>query len=507
MSDINNRLIAKNTIFLYIRTIIILIIALYTSRLILHTLGETDLGIYNVVGGIVTLITFLQAAQTKSTGRFITYDLGQGSIKAAANTFSICFTIHIIIAIVAIILAETIGFWIINNWTEIPDDRIFAANIVYQFSILTFVFHFIRVPLDATVIAHEKMSIFAYFSILEILLQLGAVISLTLIQGDKLILFGFLYCCAAIIVFLAYLIYLSKKLSEYKIRWNWDKEKSINILKFSGWNLLGGASNIATQQGVSLLFNNFVGLVANTALGFANQVNGAVGKFVSSFTTAFNPQVTKLYAQNELNSMHTLMTRSAKFSFALCFIMTLPLIVNMEYILSLWLGNVPKYTTEFCQLILICTTIDATTSILNTAITATGKIKNYQIGISISFILDLIVSFILLLIEIHPAIVFASRIATRGIINMFIGMYFGNRYVKYSYWVYTKRVLFPALCVILFSAPFTIYVHSLSALGWNALLYSLFVSLILTILGTLIFIMTKSERMKLFLFIKNKIHG
>ena len=302
-----NSRIAKNTLSLYIRTVIVLFVSLYTSRLVLQALGETDLGIYNLVGGIVSLMAFLQAAQTKSTSRFITYELGLGGESSKlSRIYSICMTIHILLAIIIVVIAETVGLFIINEYTQIPESRMVAANLVYQFSILTFVMHFIRCPLDSVIIAHEDMTVYAYMSILEVSLQLGLVFAVLHYSGDNLILYGFLVFAVSVVLFICYLIYRRKTYPVYRYRFIWDKMESIRVLSFSGWTLLGSSANTFTQQGVALLFNNFVGLVANTALGFANQVNAAVGRFVSSFTTAFNPQIIKFQAQNDRNSLFIL---------------------------------------------------------------------------------------------------------------------------------------------------------------------------------------------------------
>lgn len=493
----NNKRIAKNTLFLYIRTIIVMFVALYTSRLVFHALGEIDLGIYNLVGTIVTMLAFLQTAQAKATSRFITYELGKSDTPdTQKRIFSLCMTIHLIIGVVVIVLAETVGLWIINEFTDIPPERMFAANVVYQFSILTFLLHLVRVPYDAVIIAHEDMSVYAYMSVFEVMLQLGVVYLIMVLQTDNLILYGALIAVVAFIVFLCYALYTRYKYREYRFRWMWSKEDSMQIMKFSGWTLLGSSSNTATQQGVNLLFNNFVGLVANTALGFANQVNAAVTRFISSFTTAFNPQITKFYACQDLSSMHLLMTRAAKFSFVLCYLMTLPLIVNMDYILHLWLGDVPLYTVEFCQLILVCSTIDATTGVYNTAITATGKIRNYQIGIAISFLLDLLCAVLLLMMDMHPAIVFGSRILTRGFLNMCIGMYYGNKLLDYDWKVYVRCVLFPIAVILFFSVPVVGY-FSMENQGWIRLLITTIVSTTIIGVATWTIVMTRDERIKI----------
>lgn len=501
----NNVRIAKNAIFLYIRTFFVLLISLYTSRLILQALGEIDLGIYNVVGGIVTLMAFFQQAQTKATSRFITYELGnKDKAGEPEKVFSICLTIHVLIVFLILLLGETIGVYIVNKWIEIPGDRMVAANWIYQFSLFTFCIHLIQVPYHALVIAHEKMSVYAYMSILEVLLKLGVVYALLCYRGDKLILYGGMLVLLASIILFSYILYTKKKYPLYKVNLIWNKDKYIQILSFSGWTLLGSSANTTTQQGVSLLFNKFVGLVANTALGFANQVNAAVGQFVGSFTTAFNPQIIKLYAQGDYSALHLLMMRASKFSFFLAYLIALPLIVNMDFILHIWLGNVPQYTTEFCQLILICSVIDATTGVFNTAITATGNIKHYQLGISISFFLDLLIALLLLIMGAHPALVFGSRILTRGIINMFIGLYFVNNLVNFDIVNYFKSVLFPVITTILVSLPL-VYFISDNYTEWNKIVLSSIVSSLMLMICLAIVLMDDTERNQIIKFIKKNV--
>lgn len=496
MSSVNdNKRIAKNTIFLYIRTIVVLLVSLYTSRVVLQVLGAKDLGIYNVAGGIVTMMSFFQAAQTKATSRFITYELGKhSSNKILQKVFSVCMTIHIIIAIISLIFGETVGLWIITHWTDIPLERQAAAMWVYQFALIVFCCQIVRVPYDAIVVAHERMSMYAYMSILEAVLLLGMAFLLMVTPGDSLIYYSASVAFIAFIVFLCYYIYVHRLFDAYRYKLLWDKEYSMRILSFSGWTLLGSSANTATQQGTNLLMNNFVGLIANAALGFASQVNIAVSKFVNGFSTAFTPQIIKLYAQKEYESMHILMNRSSKFSFVLCYLMALPLITNMGFILSLWLGNnVPMYTKEFCQLILVCTIFDATTGVYNTTITATGKIKYYQTAISLSFLLDLACCYVLLVCSINPVFVFGSRIMTRGIINMLIGLYFVKSYTHFDILNYSKAVLLNIILTMIISILPVYFIAKVTD-GWICLISTSLVSVLLITICSLYIIMTQSER-------------
>lgn len=494
--EINSNVrIAKNTIFLYIRTIVVLLVSLYTSRVVLQILGAEDLGIYNVVGGIVAMMSFFQVAQTKSTSRFITYELGKNSDgNTLQKVFSICMTIHVAIAIIGILFGETIGLWMVTHWIDIPAERQVAAMYVYQFSIVVFCAHIVRVPYDAIIIAHEKMSMFAYMSILEAVLQLGFVFLLMTLSGDSLIYYSMSIALIALILYISYYIYVRKHYETYRFKFFWEKDYGMKILSFSGWTLLGSGANTATQQGVSMLMNNFIGLIANAAMGFASQVNIAVGKFVNGFSTAFTPQIIKLYAQKDYESLNLLVKRSSKFSFALCYLMALPLIVNMGFILSIWLGdNVPMYTKEFCQLILTCTIIDATTGVYNTTITATGKIKYYQIAISISFLLDLVCCSVLLICKINPVLVFASRILTRGIINMFIGLYFIKDYISFDVKGYFAHEISKIIITIIITV-IPVAIISYYTDGWCQLILTGIVSVVLVCGSVILIIMNNSER-------------
>ena len=472
-------------------------VMLYTSRVVLQALGAEDLGIYNVVGGIVALLSFFQSTLSKATSRFITYELGCNSSQdKLQRVFSMSMTIHIIISLIAVALAETIGLVILKFWTSIPLERQIAAFCVYQCSIFIFCIHIIRIPYDAVIIAHENMSVYAYMSVLEALLQLGMAFGLLYFSGDKLVLYGVLMLSIAVILYLAYFSYVKSKLSFYSFSFLWEKDYSKKLLSFSGWSLLGTSANVATQQGVSLLFNNFIGLLANTALGFANQVNGAVGRFVGNFTTAFNPQIIKLCAKKDYPNLYLLMNRASKFSFIMMWIMALPLIANMDFVMHLWLGDVPQYTVEFCQLILICSIIDATTGVYFTAITATGHIKLYQICISISFLLDLCCAYVLLMMNMTPSLVFGSRIVTRGFINMFIGWYFVNKQLNFDVRKHLFKVFLPIILTIILTTPCMAYICSVYE-KWTCFFFSSLFSVILSGFCTLLFILTKDERKSL----------
>ena len=493
-SNSNNQRIAKNTILLYIRTALVLIISLYTSRLVLKALGVEDLGIYNVVGGIVSLMAAFRSALSKSTSRFITYAIGEnGDGRTLTKIFSTAMMVHLLIACIMLLVGETIGLFILKYWTDIPEIRFQAALYVYQCVLVIFCINTVIAPYESVLIAYENMSVYAYLTILASVSKLIIAWVMLYSNFDRLILYGILMVFMDILVFLCYYIYNRKKYPLFRFNYKWDKQYSKQMFSFSGWTLLGTSSNAISQQGVGLLFNNFVGLVANAALGFANQINGAVQQFVSSFQTAFNPQIIKLYAQNELSQMHLLMSRASKFSFLLAYVVTLPLLFNTQYLLGIWLGEVPQYTEVFCQLILISCVIDSVTGVFYTAITATGKIRNFQIWISVSFFLDLILSAILLLLQMHPALVFGSRILTRGIINMYIELVFVRKQLLFNIWSYIKNALFPMCIAVIITIPIMWFV-SLFFERWSCLIITTLFSIIsCSLLGWYIFL-SSNER-------------
>ena len=382
MSHQDTKRIAKNTIFLYVRMIITMLITLYTSRVILNVLGVEDYGVYNIIAGIVVLLAFLQTAMTNASQRYITYELGKGELESVKKVFSMSMTTHITISLLIFFLAETIGLWFINTQLNIPANRMLAANWVYQFSILTFIVNLIRIPYNASIIAYENMSFYAYISIIESILKLLIVYVLCISPSDKLILYAILLCGVAIICTFIYKIYCCKKFLTCNYTYFWDKKLYWQLMRFSGWTMLGGISNVSAQQGGNILLNMYNGVVSNAAFGIANQVSYAVYAFSSNFQIAFNPQITKLHAVGDSLHLNNLVNKASLFSYYLMLLFAVPFMINTEIILKLWLKNVPEYTVGFCQLMVVYQLIDAFQAPLNTLIFSTGKIKNYNIWLS-----------------------------------------------------------------------------------------------------------------------------
>lgn len=392
----NSKRIAKNTILLYIRMLVTMFVSLFTSRIILKTLGVTDYGIYNVVGGVVTMFSIISGSLSAASSRFITFELGKGNSTELKKIFSTSVNIQIIMSIIVIIFAEIIGVWFLNYKMNIPSDRLYAANWVFQFSILTFCINLISVPYNASIIAHEKMSAFAYISILEVSAKLAIVYLLYWSPIDKLIFYALLMAIVALIIRFVYGLFCKRNFTECRYQFIFDKTLIKKMFGFAGWNFIGNSSAIFRDQGGNILINLFCGPTVNAARGIAYQVNGAIHGFVGNFMLALNPQITKSYASGEWAYMMTLIFQGARLSYYMLLFLSLPVIINTHYILELWLGVVPEYTTTFVQLVLILAMSESISQPLITAQNATGRIKYYQISVGGLQLLNLPISYILL---------------------------------------------------------------------------------------------------------------
>lgn len=377
-TSVNNKRIAKNTIMLYIRMFLIMGVNLYTSRVILKVLGVSDFGIYNVVGGVVTMFGFINSSLSGASSRFITFALGRGNMNELQKEFSSILVIHYLIAAGILILAETVGLWFVLNKLVIPEERMFAAFLVYQSAVVSSIIMLISTPYNALIIAHEHMGAFAYISIFEAFSRLGIVYLLFVIAYDKLAVYAVLIVFVQIIIRIVYTIYCRKHFSESKGKLMLDKKRAREIFSYAGWVLNGNLAVVGYTQGLNILLNLFFGPTVNAARGIAIQIQGACNQFFTNFQTAVKPQITKSYAQNDLHYMHQLVMSSSRFSFYLMLLISLPVLFQTEYILHLWLGQVPDYTVNFVRIMLLVAlnyTLSGPTII---AIHATGKIKKFQ---------------------------------------------------------------------------------------------------------------------------------
>ena len=392
----NNKRIAKNTMLLYGRMLLLMAISLYTSRVILNALGVEDYGIYNIVGGVVAMFSMLSGSLSAAISRFITFELGKGNKENLAKVFSASVTIQLGICAIVILLAETVGLWFLNSKMVIPENRLYAANWVYQLSLVTFVISLVSIPSNAVIIAHERMSAFAYISIFEAVNKLIVAYFIIISPFDKLIFYAIMIAMIAIIIRLIYGVYCKKRFEECTYHFIYDHELLKQMFGFAGWNFIGASSALLRDQGGNIVINLFCGPAVNAARGIAFQVNTAVHSFVTNFMTALNPQITKSYASGDYQYMMTLIFQGARLSYYILLLLSLPVIVNTHYILHIWLGQVPEHTVLFVQLVLIFGMCESISSPLITAMLATGKIRNYQLVVGGFQMLNLPVSYILL---------------------------------------------------------------------------------------------------------------
>lgn len=370
----NTSLIAKNTFILYGRMVFSMLVSLYTSRVVLNTLGVEDFGVYNVIGGVVAMFSFINGSMSGATSRFITYELGRGNYISLKETFSSALIVHLIIALFILVLSETVGLWFMENKLVIPEQRMFAARWVYQFSILASIIGIIQVPYNACVIAHEKMNVYAYVEMLSVSLKLIVVFLIQLASNDRLILYALLLVLVNIIILSLYIWYSYNSFEESHFEFVWRPNILKSMLTFSGADLYGNASVVLRQQGVNVVLNMFFGPIVNAANGIATTVNSVTMNLVANVSTAFRPQIIKKYASTELQEMFHLIKISAMISLLLFLTVAVPLILEMEFVMTIWLGQLPKYSADFCRILLIFSSCTVVTSVLNIGIHATGKI-------------------------------------------------------------------------------------------------------------------------------------
>lgn len=371
----NNKRIAKNTLMLYIRMLLSIVVSLYTSRVVLQTLGVDDYGIYGIVGGVVAMFSFLNASMSGATSRFIAFALGKENMKDVGETFSTALIIHIGIAFVIVLFAETVGLWFLEEKLVIPEERMFAARIVYQFSIFAVAVQVTQVPYNASILSYEKMDVYAYVELFNVFLKLGIIYLLVIGNWDKLILYAVLVFSVNVMVALTYRIYCMRHFETCRFHWVIQKEKLIPMLSFSSWDLYGNMCYSLRQQGLNMLINMFFGVAYNAASSVASIVQGVVSNLSANVIQAFRPQIIKQYAQGNYIEMQNLMCSSMKYSLILFLMICVPLSYVMYPIMKLWLGIVPNFAPEFCMIMLLISLFNLINSVLCTAIHATGNIK------------------------------------------------------------------------------------------------------------------------------------
>lgn len=489
----DNKRLANNTLALYLRSFIVLVVGLYTSRVILQALGVSDYGIYSVVGSVVVFFSFFNSAMTASIQRFLTFEIGRNDINKTRKVFSVSMASQISLAIILVMLMEVVGVWFLNTKLNIPDGRMTVANWVFQISIVTFIINMIVIPYTASIVANEKMAFFAYVSIIDAVLRLGIVLFVKYASCDRLVLYAVLLSIESLVVFFINRNYCKRKFVICTFSLVRDSTLYKKLFSYIGWSLLGSSSDVATRSGFTFILNIFYGVTLNAALGIANRVNSAITNFVNSFQTSYRPQIVKTYAEDDLPHLTRLIISASKMSYALMVVPILLLIINMPLVLKIWLGDVPDYAEQFCQIMLICTLVDAVTGPYNAAIMATTNIKRYEIAISLSFLLDLFVSYILMKYGISPTVVLLSRLFTRGGLNMFIGWFFLKKFFSFPLKKYIRECIIPILTISIITIPLLIFLY-LRLDGWQLALASLLLILVLYYLLVMNILFTKSER-------------
>lgn len=432
--------------------IVMMVVSLFTSRVVLDVLGADDYGINNIIAGVIVLFSFLNQALLSATQRFLNFYLGKDDLQNTRKVFCMSMNVYIILSVVVLIAGETIGLWFVNSQLNIPPDRMYAANWVYQLTLAQFVISLFRVPYNASIIAYEKMDFFAFISLYEVIAKLLVVYLLYVLDFDKLILYAIFYTVIIWSVNIIYRIFCNRKFTTTKYRLYWDKEMFSRLFYFSGWSLFGSLANVATIQGVNILINIFYGVTVNAAAGIANQVNNAINGLVTNFQTAFQPQIVKTYANNETEQMYSLVFRSSKFSYFLILLLVLPLMFTMEGILDIWLVEVPESTTEFCRLIMITLCIEAVAAPMWMLVQAYGKIKEYQILMSFLILLNLPLSYMVLFMGYPAYAVWYVRIVVSLLIVIVRALYVRKR-LNFPLSDYCTKVIGPISAVTLFAIP------------------------------------------------------
>lgn len=456
--------------------LLIMAVSLYTSRIVLNTLGVEDYGIYSIVGGVVILFSFFNNAMSIATQRFLSFELGRENIKQLRRTFSMSLNVHFGIALLILFFAETVGLWFLNTQLNIPAERMKAANWVYQFSILTFLVNIIRVPFHSTIIAYEKMSFYAYLSIIEALLKLGVVFLIQISLYDKLIFYGFLIFIVSLLILLVYKIYCNRNFDSSRYYFFWDIKLFKTLISFSGWSLFGSLANVGSKQGTNILLNIFYGVTVNAAMGIATQVNNAINGFVHNFQTAFRPQIVKSFASGDNKYLMQLIFQTSKFSFFLLYFIALPILLNTEIVLQLWLKNVPEYAVGLVRLILIYSLLETISGPLWMTVQATGKIRKYQIIISFIILSNLWASYLFLKLGYSPYFVLWIRIFINFFSLVFRLIYL-KKMISFPVLKFLKKVPLNLLLVVLISLVIPVLVNYYLA-GISGFIYTTLISIV-----------------------------
>ncbi len=494
----SNKRIATNTILLYFRMFVIMAVNLYASRVILQTLGVSDYGLYNVVAGFVSLFTFANSTLTAGTQRFLSYSLGKGEEDYIVRVFNTAFCIHLLFAILFGLFIEPIGIWYISDYMNIPSGREDAALWVFNFSVLSMMVNIIQVPFNAAITSHERFNIYAYMSIYDGSMKLFIVYLLQISSIDKLILYSILYFVVTLSTATIYNLYCRKNIKDCKIalKSGFDKGVFKEIGVFSGWNTIGSIASLSSGQGVNLVINFFLGTIINASRGISVQVASVVNQFVSNFMSAVNPQLVKLYAERNISDMYKLGQNASKYGAILMLCICVPFIVEMDYVLKLWLGEVPVHTAVFTSLSLIQAIVTALYTPLVTMLHATGRMKYPNIFCGTILMLIVPITYILLRYNVNIDTVIAINILP-WVCSLFVSLYLLHRYIGIEISKFLINVIFRVLAIAAINFPFTVLISSFMSQSFLRLTIVTICSVCITALLTYVLGLDKVYRNKI----------
>jgi len=484
--------------------IIVMGVSLFTVRIVLNALGITDYGIYNVVGGITALFVFLSNTMAHASQRFFAFELGRKDDQALKAIFNTNMTIYALISLIVLILTETIGLWFLNTKMIIPPERIVAANWIYQFSILSFLASMFSTPYKAVILAREKMSIFAYISIIEVLAKLLVAYLMIVVIYDKLKFYAILHFFVIGGISLSYILFCTKRYAECRFAFSWDKQNLAKILSYTGWSFYGHAAMSLRGQGINIILNLFFGPIVNAARGVAFQVDAAISNFYTSFFTAVKPQIIKLYAQGNNKEMLNLIYRSSRFCYFLVLIVAVPVLLETPYILKLWLVDIPDYTILFTRIIIATTMIDSITLSLSASADATGNIRNYQLIIGSILLMNVPLCWLVLKLGFPPQ---SAMYVVLGIsiVILFIKTFFARKMVNLSIKAFFNKVIFTIMIVTLVSFLAPIIIVSFINSGFFRLCITIATTLSWSAISIFLIGLSKNEKSFFISVIKKKI--
>lgn len=449
----NTKRIAKNTLMLYVRMLFSMLVSLYTSRVVLQALGVEDYGIYNVVGGVVAMFSMISNSLSSSVSRFLTFELGKGNLEGLKRVFSTSLSIQAALALIIVLLSETVGLWFLNTHMAIPTNRLYAANWVFHASVFTFVINLLSVPFNASIVSHERMSAFAYIGILDVILRLLIILFIAYsgLEFDRLIVYALLLVGVVCTMQTIYWHYCTRNFEECRLKLSFDVSYWKEMSSFAGWNFIGCTAGLLKDQGVNILLNLFMGPVVNAARGIAITVNNVITSFSNNFMTALNPQIMKSYAAGNYDYMFSLVERGSRFSYYILLIFVLPMLFETDFILTLWLGHYPSHTVNFVLLILIVAMCDILSNTLINLQNATGKIRNYQLVVGGMLLMNFPLSYICLKIGFQPESTMIVALIV-AIFCLFLRLLFLRKMVGLSMRRYLYKVCVNVLIVTLIAS-------------------------------------------------------